>query len=52
MGVLSYKNNSNFGDPSNFDTFIDTKFYLSTLGFESEFPGFRGLQRTSLVIEI
>ena len=25
MGVYSYKNNSNFGDPSNFDTFIDTK---------------------------
>jgi hypothetical protein len=49
MGVFSYKNNSNFGDPRNFDTFIDTKLYLSVTGFESGFPGFQGLQRASLV---
>lgn len=35
MGVFLYKNKSNFGDTRNFDTFIDTKFYLFTLGFES-----------------
>lgn len=40
MGVFLYKNNSNFGDPSNFDTFIDTKFYLSKLSFESGFTEF------------
>ena len=43
MGVLSYKNKSSYGDPSNFDTFIDTKFYLSAPGFESGFTGFLGL---------
>ncbi len=43
MGVFSIKNKSSFGDPCNFDTFIDSKLYLSaTLGFES---GFSGLQR-------
>ena len=49
MGVFSYKNNSNFGDPSNFDTFIGSKLYKYATGFESGFTGFRGLQRTSLV---
>ena len=49
MGVFSYKNKSSYGDPRNFDTFIDSKWYLSVTGFESGFSGFRGLQRTSLV---
>jgi hypothetical protein len=49
MGVFSTKNNSSYGDPSNFDSFIGSKLYLSAPGFESGFPGFLGLERTSLV---
>jgi len=40
MGVFSCKNKSFYGDPSNFDTFIDTKLYLATPGFESGFTEF------------
>ena len=40
MGVFSCKNKSSYGDPRNFDTFIDTKLYLSATGFESGFTEF------------
>ena len=40
MRVLSFKNNSNFGETNDFNTFKGSKLYLSATGFESGFSGF------------
>ena len=40
MGVLSYKNNSNFGETRNSNRQTGSKLYLSAPGFESGFTGF------------